>query len=201
MTTKTNQKINQSNVVLSEGFLSLITQDGKAETASKKKRGELITKAMNDGIDFTSKTMSKEQIGEVKNLIALRFPKDAQAILKMGAKEANGAIAADHDGARFNSQNRPMDWSFWTNKQKRILSDLANAVVTRKVKVARIKAGGNSTRGIVERLSIECNKLFNAVIAADVDTLPDDFDTMEVIAGFKTVAKNSGFQLVKKSKK
>ena len=201
MTTKTNQKINQSNVVLSEGFLSLITQDGKAETASKKKRGELITKAMNDGIDFTSKTMSKEQIGEVKNLIALRFPKDAQAILKMGAKEANGAIAADHDGARFNSQNRPMDWSFWTNKQKHILSDLANAVVTRKVKVARIKAGGNSTRGIVERLSIECNKLFNAVIAADVDTLPDDFDTMEVIAGFKTVAKNSGFQLVKKSKK
>ena len=170
MTTKTNQKINQSNVVLSEGFLSLITQDGKAETASKKKRGELITKAMNDGIDFTSKTMSKEQIGEVKNLIALRFPKDAQAILKMGAKEANGAIAADHDGARFNSQNRPMDWSFWTNKQKRILSDLANAVVTRKVKVARIKAGGNSTRGIVERLSIECNKLFNAVIEADVDT-------------------------------
>ena len=201
MTTKTNQTINQSNVVLSEGFLSLITQDGKAETASKKKRGELITKAMNDGIDFTSKTMSKEQIVEVKNLIALRFPKDAQAILKMGAKEANGAIAADHDGARFNSQNRPMDWSFWTNKQKRILSDLAKAVVTRKVKVARIKAGGNSTRTLVERLSIECNKLFNAVVAADVDTLPDDFDTLEVIAGFKNVAKNSGFQLVKKSKK
>jgi hypothetical protein len=201
MTTKTNQKINQSNVVLSEGFLSLITQDGKTETASKKKRGELITKAMNDGIDFTSKTMSKEQIVEVKNLIALRFPKEAQAILKMGAVKANGAIAADHDGNRFNSQGRPMDWSFWTNKQKRILSDLAKAVVTRKIKQARIKAGGNSTRGLVERLSIECNKLFNAVVAADVDTLPDDFDTLEVIAGFKTVAKNSGFQLIKKSKK
>ena len=196
---KTNQTINQTNVVLSEGFLSLITQDGKAETASKKKRGELITKAMNDGIDFTSKTMSKEL--EVKNLIALRFPKDAQAILKMGAKDADGAIAADHDGTRFNSQNRPMNWSFWTSRQKRILSDLAKAVVARKVKVARIEAGGNSTRNLVERLSVECNKLFNAVIAADVDALPDAFDTVEVIAGFKTVAKNSGFQLVKKSKK
>ncbi|HAB37497.1 MAG TPA: hypothetical protein DCE52_05790 [Rhodobacteraceae bacterium] len=201
MTTKTNQKINPSNVVIGDEFITILKEDGLKETASKKKRGELITKAMDDGIDFTSKTMSKEQIIEVKNLIALRFPKDAQSILKMGAVKANGAIAADHDGNRFNSQGRPMDWSFWTNKQKRILSDLAKAVVTRKIKQARIKAGGNSTRGLVERLSIECNKLFNAVVKADVDTLPDDFDTLEVIAGFKTVAKNSGFQLVKKSKK
>ena len=201
MTTKINSKDIKSNVVLSDAFLSLITQDGKTETASKKKRGELITKAMNDGIDFTSKTMSNEQIVEVKNLIALRFPKDAQAILKMGAVKANGAIAADHDGTRFNSQGRPMGWNYWTSKQKRILTDLAKAVVARKIKVARVEAGGNSTRSIVERLSIECNKLFNAVIAADVDTLPDNFEALEVIAGFKMVAKNSGFQLVKKAKK
>ena len=79
MTTKTNQKINPSNVVIGDEFITILKEDGLKETASKKKRGELITKAMDDGIDFTSKTMSKEQIIEVKNLIALRFPKDAQS--------------------------------------------------------------------------------------------------------------------------
>tara|TARA_B100001094_G_C17851255_1_gene632804 strand:+ start:84 stop:689 length:606 start_codon:yes stop_codon:yes gene_type:complete len=201
MTTKTNQKINKSNVVIGSKFIKLLKEDGDAQTKGKVKRGELITKAMDDGIDFTSKTMSKEQIVEVKNLIKLRHPEEAQAILKMGAVKANGAIAADHDGNRFNSQGRPMDWSFWTNKTNRTFKDLADAVVGRQVKAARIKAGGNSTRGLVERLSTECNKLFNAVVKADVDTLPDDFDTLEVIAGFKAIAKNSGFQLVKKSKK
>ena len=201
MTTKTNQKINQSNVVLSEGFLSLITQDGKAETASKKKRGELITKAMKDGIDFTSKTMSKEQIKEVKALIALRHPVAAQELIKMGAAKADGALAASWDGTRYTTQGRAKNWNYWNSIQKSIFDRMADAVVQRGIKEARIAEGGNQTRGLVERLSIECNKLFNAVVRADVDTLPDDFDTLEVIAGFKAVAKNSGFQLVKKSKK
>jgi len=201
MTTKTNKKINQSNVVIGSKFIKLLKEDGDAQTKGKVKRGELITKAMDDGIDFTNKTMSKEQIHEVKNLINLRHPQEAQAILKMGAVKANGAIAADHDGSRFNSQGRPKDWAFWNNKTNRTFKDLAAAVVGRQIKEARIKAGGNSTRGLVERLSTECNKLFNAVVKADVDTLPDDFDTLEVIAGFKAIAKSSGFQLVKKSKK
>ena len=78
--TKTNQKINPSNVVIGEEFITLLKEDGDIETKGKLKRGELITKAMDDGIDFTSKTMSKEQIVEVKNLIALRHPKAAQAV-------------------------------------------------------------------------------------------------------------------------
>ncbi len=201
MTTKTNQKINQSNVVMSSKFIKLLKEDGDAQTKGMVKRGELITKAMEDGIDFTSKTMSKEQIVEVKNLISLRYPENAQAILKMGAVKANGEIAADHDGSRFNSQGRPKDWAFWNNKTKRTFKDLAGAVVGRQIKEARITAGGNSTRGLVERLSTECNKLFNAVIKADVDTLPDDFDILEVVEGFKTVAKGSKFHLVKKAKK
>ena len=199
--TKTNQKINKSNVVLGEKFLTLLQEDGEAETKGKVKRGQLITQAIDDGIDFTSKTMSKEQIIEVKALIALRHPIAAQELLKMGAAKADGAIAADHDGNRFTSQGRAKNWNYWNSRQKDIFKKLGEAVVTRNIKKARIAEGGNQSRGLVERLSIECNKLFNAVIKADVDTLPDDFDTLEVIAGFKTVAKNSGFQLVKKSKK
>jgi hypothetical protein len=201
MTTKTNQKINKSNVVLGEKFLTLLQEDGEAETKGKLKRGELITQAMKDGIDFTSKTMSKEQIIEVKALIALRHPKAAQELIKMGAVKANGAIAADHDGNRYTSQGRAKNWNYWNSIQKNIFDRLADAVVARGIKQARIAEGGNQTRGLVERLATECNKLFNAVVKADVDTLPDDFDTLEVIAGFKTIARNSGFQLVKKSKK
>ena len=199
--TKTNQKINQSNVVIGSKFIKLLKEDGDAQTAGKVKRGELITKAMKDGIDFTSKTMSKEQIKEVKALIALRHPIAAQELLKMGAAKADGAIAADHEGNRFTSQGRAKNWNYWNSIQKSIFDRMADAVVQRGIKEARIAEGGNQTRGLVERLSIECNKLFNAVVRADVDTLPDDFDTLEVIAGFKAVAKNSGFQLVKKSKK
>ena len=199
--TKTNQKINKSNVVLGEEFITLLKEDGDAQTAGTIKRGELITRAMDDGIDFTSKTMSKEQIIEVKALIALRHPIAAQELLKMGAAKADGAIAADHDGNRFTTQGRAKNWNYWNSRQKDIFKKLGEAVVTRKIKQARIADGGNQTRGLVERLATECNKLFNAVVKADVDTLPDDFDTLEVIEGFKTVAKNSGFQLVKKSKK
>ena len=199
--TKTNQKINKSNVVLGEEFITLLKEDGDAQTAGTIKRGELITRAMDDGIDFTSKTMSKEQIIEVKALIALRHPIAAQELLKMGAAKADGAIAADHDGNRFTSQGRAKNWNYWNSRQKDIFKKLGEAVVTRKIKQARIADGGNQTRGLVERLATECNKLFNAVVKADVDTLPDNFDTLEVIEGFKTVAKNSGFQLVKKSKK
>jgi hypothetical protein len=199
--TKTNQKINKSNVVLGEKFLTLLQEDGEAETKGKVKRGQLITQAIDDGIDFTSKTMSKEQIIEVKALIALRHPIAAQELLKMGAVKANGAIAADHDGNRFTSQGRAKNWNYWNSIQKNIFDRLADAVVARGIKEARIAEGGNQSRGLVERLATECNKLFNAVVKADVDTLPDDFDTLEVIAGFKTIARNSGFQLVKKSKK
>jgi hypothetical protein len=199
--TKTNQKINKSNVVLGEKFLTLLQEDGEAETKGKVKRGQLITQAMTDGIDFTSKTMSKEQIIEVKALIALRHPIAAQELIKMGAIKANGAIAADHDGNRFTSQGRAKNWNYWNSIQKNIFDRLADAVVARGIKEARIAEGGNQSRGLVERLATECNKLFNAVVKADVDTLPDDFDTLEVIAGFKTIARNSGFQLVKKSKK
>ena len=199
--TKTNQKINKSNVVLGEKFLTLLQEDGDAQTAGKLKRGELITQAMDDGIDFTSKTMSKEQIIEVKALIALRHPIAAQELLKMGAAKADGAIAADHDGNRFTTQGRAKNWNYWNSRQKDIFKKLGEAVVARNIKKARIAEGGNQSRGLVERLATECNKLFNAVVKADVDTLPDDFDTLEVIAGFKTIARNSGFQLVKKSKK
>lgn len=202
MTTKTNQKsVKHSNVVIGSKFIKLLKEDGDAQTAGRVKRGELISKAIKDGIDFTSKTMSKEQIKEVKSLIALRHPIAAQELLKMGAAKADGAIAADHDGNRFTSQGRAKNWNYWNSRQKSIFDRLADAVVARNVKKARIADGGNQTRGLVERLATECNKLFNAVVKADVDTLPDDFDTLEVIEGFKTVAKNSGFQLVKKAKK
>ena len=189
-----------SNIVLTTNFVNLLKADGKAETASKKKRGALIDHAMEIGVDFTKNTMSPEQIKEVLDLITLRFPAEAQKLLKLGAAKADGAIAADHDGSRFNSQGRAKNWNFWNSKRKRILKDLADAVVARKRKEARVASGGNQTRSLIERLSEETNKLFNAVVSADTNNLPDDFDVDAVLAAYQSVGKAAGFQIVRKEK-
>lgn len=189
-----------SNIVLTTQFVNLLKADGKADTAGKKKRGALIDYAMDIGVDFTKNTMTPEQINEVLGLITLRFPSDAQKLLKLGAAKADGAIAADHDGSRFNSQGRAKNWNYWNNQRKRILKDLAKAVENRKRKEERVAAGGNQTRSLVERLSDETNKLFNVLINADVDKLPDNVDIEEATAAFKALAKSCGFILIRKDK-
>jgi hypothetical protein len=188
-----------SNIVLTPAFVNLVKADGAADTASKKKRGALIDHAMEIGVDFTKNTMSPEQINETLDLITLRFPKDARALLKLGAAKADGKIAADHDGSRFNSQGRAKNWNFWNSKRKRILKDLADAVIARKRKEARVASGGNQTRSLIERLAEETNKLFNAVIAADADKLPDSFDVDTVLKDFEALSKSAGFTLVRKA--
>ena len=189
-----------SNIVLTTNFVNLLKADGKAETAGKKKRGALIDHAMEIGVDFTKNTMTPEQINEVLDLITLRFPTEAQKLLKLGAAKSDGAIAPDHDGSRFNSQGRAKNWNFWNNQRKRILKDLAKAVENRKRKEARVASGGNQTRSLIERLAEETNKLFNAVVSADTDNLPDDFDVDAVLAAYQSVGKAAGFHIVRKEK-
>ena len=188
-----------SNIVLTPAFVNLMKADGAADTASKKKRGALIDHAMEIGVDFTKNTMTPEQINETLDLITLRFPKDARALLKLGAAKSDGKIAADHDGSRFNSQGRAKNWNFWNSKRKRILKDLADAVIARKRKEARVASGGNQTRSLIERLDEETNKLFNAVVAADTDKLPDSFDVDTVLEKFQALAKAANFKLVRKA--
>ena len=188
-----------SNIVLTTNFVNLLKADGKADTAGKKKRGALIDHAMEIGVDFTKNTMSPEQINEALDLITLRFPTEARALLKLGAAKADGKIAADHDGSRFNSQGRAKNWNYWNNQRKRILKDLAKAVENRKRKEARVASGGNQSRSLIERLAEETNKLFNAVIAADTDKLPDSFDIDTVLKDFEALSKSAGFTLVRKA--
>lgn len=189
-----------SNIVLTSNFINLLKADGKADIAGKKKRGALIDHAIEIGIDFTKKTMSPEQLAEVLDIVTLRFPTDAQKLLALGAAKADGAIAADHDGSRFNSQGRAKNWNYWNNQRKRIVKDLAKAVENRHRKEARIASGGNQSRTLVERLAEETNKLFNAVITANTDNLSDDFDMDAVLAGYQAVAKAAGFRIVRKEK-
>lgn len=189
-----------SNIVLTSNFINLLKADGKAETANKKKRGALIDHAMEIGVDFTKNTMSPEQINEVLDLITLRFPTDAQKLLKLGAAKSDGAIAADHDGSRFNSQGRAKNWNYWNNQRKRIFKDLAKAVENRKRKEARVASGGNQSRSLIERLAEETNKLFNAVVTADTDKLPEGFDIDVVLKDFQALAKSAGFKLIRKDK-
>jgi hypothetical protein len=76
---------------------------------------------------------------------------------------------------------------------------LADAVIARKRKEARVASGGNQTRSLIERLAEETNKLFNAVIAADADKLPDSFDVDTVLKDFEALSKSAGFTLVRKA--
>ena len=185
-----------SNIVLTENFLNQLKKDGQADTKSKQTRGKLLDMAQELGIDFTKDTMSKEQLQQVMQIIPLRFPKPAQKILALGATKANGAIAATWSGARYNSQGRPCDWKYWNNETKAVLRGLKAGIARRNIKAARVAAGGNQTRTFVERQCEEVNKLANAVVKVDPDTLPDNIDIEAVLEAYRGVAKAVGFQIL-----
>ena len=188
-----------SNIVLTSEFLGSIKVHGAATTKALKSCTAIYQQAIALGIDFTKETMSPEQLAELKGTIMLRFPTEARALLKLGAAKSDGKIAADHDGTRFNSQGRAKNWKFWDNEIGNVLRTLARGVERRKQTAARIASGGNTTRTLIERLAEETNKLFNAVIVADTDKLPDSFDVDTVLKDFEALSKSAGFTLVRKA--
>ena len=76
------------------------------------------------------------------------------------------------------------------------MKDLAKAVVKRQRKAERVANGGNQTRTFVERQCEEVNKLVNAVVKVDPDTLPDDIDIEGVLEAYRCVAREVGFQIL-----
>ncbi len=197
--TLTTLENNMSNIVLNEQFVKLFKADASADTKSLKTRGALLTYCIDANIDFTKETLSPEQLKELKGLIPLRFPPEARALLKLGAAKAEDKIAASWDGTKFNSQGRAKNWKFWDNEIGNVLRTLARGVERRKQTAARIASGGNTTRTLIERLAEETNKLFNAVIGADTDKLPDSFDVDTVLKDFEALSKSAGFTLVRKA--
>ena len=75
---------------------------------------------------------------------------------------------------------------------------LARGVERRKQKEARVASGGNTTRSLMERLDQEQNKLYNALVSANVDNLPENIDLEKAFEGFQMIAKALKFNLVKK---
>lgn len=189
-----------SNIVLTTNFINKIKAHGTATTKATRSCKDIYLQAIELGIDFTKETMSAEQMAELKSTIVLRFPPAARKLLALGAVKANGAIAPDHDGSQYNSQGRAKNWNFWNSRVERIIKDYKDGLVAFQTKEARVAAGGNQTRTLVERLSQETNKLFNAVINADTDKLPEDFDVDVVLKDFQALAKSAGFKLIRKDK-
>lgn len=189
-----------SNIVLTDQFVKLFTEVNKAETNVKKKRGALLDYCIECGIDFTKETLSKEQLDEIRNLIALRFPPAARKLIKMGAQASGGTIVADWDGFTHSKRGQAYTWSHWDNEIKSTIRGLIRGLEQRKITTARIAAGGSRIRTVQQVLSEETNKLFNKLINADVDKLPDDIDIEEATAAFKAVAKACGFTLIRKDK-
>jgi len=189
-----------SNIVLTSEFLGSIKVHGAATTKALKSCTAIYQQAIALGVDFTKETMSPEQLAELKGTIMLRFPTEARALLKLGAAKSDGKIAADHDGTRFNSQGRAKNWNFWNSKVTRIIKDYKDGLEQFQRKEARVASGGNQTRTLPERLNEELNALYNAVIGADTDKLPDNFEVDTVLQNFQALAKAAGFTLVRKAK-
>ena len=187
-----------SNIVLNETFINLFKLDAKHDTSSQKTRGKLIDYCIDAGIDFTKETLSKEQLTQIKELIPLRFPARAQYLLKIGADKADGEIVATHSGMRYTKQGAPCDYRFWNNEIGNVMRGLARGVERRKQKEARVASGGNTTRSLMERLDQEQNKLYNALVSANVDNLPENIDLEKAFEGFQMIAKALKFNLVKK---
>jgi len=187
-----------SNIVLNETFVKLFKIDAMADTKSGKARGKLIDYCMDAGIDFTKETLSKEQIKEIKELIPMRFPPEAQHLLKIGADKADGKIVATWSGMRYTKQGAPCDYRFWNNEIGNVMRGLARGVERRKARELNVSTTGNTTRSLMTRLDEEQNKLYNALFSADTDKLPNDIDLIKAQEGFQMIASALKFNLVKK---
>ena len=187
-----------SNIVLNETFKKLWDKDANAEKSSQKTRGALLTYCMNANIDFTKETLSPEQLKEIKGLIPMRFPPEAQKLLKMGAQKAEDKVAAGWDGTSYNTQGRAKNWRFWNNEIGNVMRQLAKGVERRKQRDANVSTTGNTTRSLMTRLDEEQNKLYNALFSSDVDKLPGNVDLEMALDGFQMIAKALKFNLVKK---
>ena len=163
---------------------SLGLADAKAERGQGEKRGALITWCIKHGVNTANhsgsgakRSLSTEQVKLFKtDTLIHRLSDEAQALYLMGGKQAAGRVALDTDGSTYTEKGVAKDFRFYDQKLNAVLKEIQNGIEGRKVKAARIAAGGNGTRDLVTFINDEGGKAYKRSFKDENINLPEGND-------------------------
>jgi len=161
------------------------------DRASGEVRGELITWCVEHGINtanfykkvddkkvlVSARSLSLEQVKLFKeNTLIHRLSDAAQELYAMGGVKAAGRVAPNNDGNTHNAAGDAFSWQYYDRLLNKVLVDLQKGIEGRKIKAARIAAGGNGNRTLVAAISEENSKFFLRTYKDEGINLPDGND-------------------------
>ena len=158
--------------------------DAKAERGQGEKRGALITWCIKHKVNTANhsgsgakRSLSTEQVKLFKtDTLIHRLSDEAQALYLMGGKQAAGRVALDTDGSTYTEKGVAKDFRFYDQKLNAVLKEIQNGIEGRKVKAARIAAGGTGNRTLVAAIAEENAKYFLRTYKDEGITLPEGND-------------------------
>jgi len=161
------------------------------EKASGEGRGELITWCVKHGINtanfyrvidkrkvmVSKRSLSLEQVKLFKEKTLIhRLSDAAQELYAMGGVKAAGAVAPNNEGNTHNAAGDAFNYKYYDRLLNKVLDDLQKGIEGRKVKAARIAAGGNANRTLVEAIGEENGKFFLRTYKDEGINLPEGND-------------------------
>ena len=162
--------------------------DAKAERGQGEKRGELITWCIKHKVNTANhsgsgakRSLSTEQVKLFKSETLIhRLSDEAQALYLMGGKQAAGKRAADNDGSYYTEKGLGKDFRFYDQKLNAVLKEIQNGIEGRKIKAARIAAGGSGTRDLVTFIIDEGGKMYKRSYKDENIDLPEGNEVPEL---------------------
>tara|TARA_R110002096_G_scaffold153806_1_gene317752 strand:+ start:81 stop:713 length:633 start_codon:yes stop_codon:yes gene_type:complete len=158
--------------------------DAKADRKSGEGRGALITWCIKHGINTANyaknsvkRSLSQGQVDLLKKqTLVKRLSDDAQALYAMGGTKAAGRVAADTDGNTHTEKGVAKDYRYYDGQLNSVLKDIQKGIEARKIKAARIAAGGSGNRTLITAVAEENAKFFKRTYKDEDITLPEGHD-------------------------
>ncbi len=184
---KSTTSVAALNAITSTQFTELSALgllDAKADRASGEGRGELITWCIKHGINTANyaknnvkRSLSQAQVDLLKKqTLVKRLSDEAQALYAMGGTKAAGRVAADTDGNTHTEKGVAKDYRYYDGQLNTVLKDIQKGIEARKIKAARIAAGGSGNRTLVTAVAEENAKFFKRTYKDEDINLPDGND-------------------------
>lgn len=158
--------------------------DANADRKSGEGRGALITWCIKHGINTANyakndvkRSLSQAQVDLLKKqTLVKRLSDEAQELYAMGGTKAAGRVAADNDGNTHTEKGIAKDYRYYDGQLNSVLKDIQKGIEARKIKAARIAAGGNGNRDLVTFIIDEGSKMFKRSYKDEGINLPEGND-------------------------
>jgi len=162
--------------------------DANADRKSGEGRGALITWCIKHGINTANyakndvkRSLSQAQVDLLKKqTLVKRLSDEAQELYAMGGTKAAGRVAADNDGNTHTEKGIAKDYRYYDGQLNSVLRDIQKGIEARKIKAARIAAGGNGNRDLVTFIIDEGSKMFKRSYKDENIDLPEGNEVPEL---------------------